>query len=61
MTPSSSSQNARQRMFGSMPCTSTTSKSAPGGRQYESRVVGHSIRRVTPSTSDTVGRLTWKS
>ena len=51
----------RQRMFGSMPRTSTRSNSAPGGRQTDSRVVGQLIRRVTPSTSETVGRLTWKS
>ena len=33
----------------------------PGGRHTENRVVGHSTRRDTPSTSETVGRLTWKS
>ncbi len=53
-----SSQNARQRMFGSMPRTRTRSNSAPGGRHHEMRVVGQVMRRDTPSTSDTVGRLT---
>ena len=48
-------------MFGSMPRIRTTSRSLPGGRATEIRVVGHSIRRLTPPTSDTVGRLTWKS
>ena len=57
----SSSQNPRQRMFGSMPRMRTTSRSLPGGRATEMRVVGHSIRRLTPPISDTVGRLTWKS
>ena len=61
MMPRISSQNDRQRMFGSMPRTSTRSNSAPGGRQNETREVGHVTRRVTPSTSDTVGRFTWKS
>jgi ADP-heptose:LPS heptosyltransferase len=31
------------------------------GRQIDSRVVGHSILRVSPSAMVTVGRLTWKS
>ena len=48
-------------MFGSMPRMRTTSRSLPGGRATEIRVVGHSIRRLMPPTSDTVGRLTWKS
>ena len=48
-------------MFGSMPRTSTTSFGARAAGTTETRVVGHSIRRVTPSTSETVGRLTWKS
>ena len=33
----------------------TTSRSLPGGRATEIRVVGHSIRRLTPPISDTVG------
>ncbi len=53
--------NPRQRMLGSTPRMSTTSLDPPGGRHTENRVVGHSIRRDTPSTSETVGRLTWKS
>ena len=61
MISSSSSQKPRQRMLGSMPRTSTRSKSAPAGRHTDSRVVGQLIRRDTPSTSETVGRFTWKS
>jgi hypothetical protein len=57
----SSAQKPRQRMLGSMPRMRTTSRSLPGGRATEMRVVGHSIRRLTPPISDTVGRLTWKS
>jgi hypothetical protein len=57
----SSSQKPRQRMFGSRPRTSTTSRSASGRRHTLSRVVGQVMRRVTPSTRETVGRLTWKS
>ena len=59
-TPSSSWQNARQRMVGSMPCTSTTSRVASGMRATEIRVVGQVIVR-TPSSMTTSGRLTWKS
>ena len=36
-------------MLGSMPRISTTSRSAPGGVATENRVVGHSMRRVSPS------------
>ena len=43
-------QNARQRMFGSMPRTSTTSPlGARRAGATESRVVGQSMRRVPPS------------
>ena len=55
------SQNVRQRMLGSMPRMSTMSRSAPAGVATENRVVGHSMRRVSPSDMVTVGRLTWKS
>ena len=61
MMPSSSSQNERHFMFGSMPCMRTRSNDAPGGRQYDSRVVGQVMRREIPSVSATVGRFTWKS
>jgi len=56
--PSSSAQKVRQRMLGSMPRSSTTSRAEPGGRHTVSRVTGQSIRRVTPSTIRTVGRVT---
>jgi hypothetical protein len=55
------SQNVRQRMLGSMPRISTTSRSVPGGLATMNRVVGHSILRVSPSVMVIVGRLTWKS
>jgi len=57
--PSSSSQKVRQRMFGSTPYISTTSRSLPGGRQCEIRIAGHSSSRVTPSTWRMTGRFTW--
>jgi hypothetical protein len=55
------SQNVRQRMLGSMPRISTTSRSLPSGEATMKRVVGHSILRVSPSAIVMVGRLTWKS
>ena len=63
-TPSSwayarrSAQKPRQRMFGSIPCTRTRSRAVPGVRTTDKRVVGHSILRVTPSGSVTIGRVT---
>ena len=48
-------------MFGSIPRIEDDVALAPGGRATEMRVVGHSIRRLTPPTRDTVGRFTWKS
>jgi hypothetical protein len=59
--PSSSVQNARHRRFGSIPLTSTTCRSVPGICATDSRVVCHSMRRVTPSASFACGRVTWKS
>ena len=58
---STSSQKVRQRVLGSMPRISTTSRRCPGGLATANRVVGHSMRRVSPSAWVTVGRLTWKS
>ena len=58
---STCSQNVRQRMLGSMPRISTTSRSVPGGLATMNLVVGHSMLRVSPSAIVTVGRLTWKS
>ena len=51
----------RQRMFGSMPRSSTTSRSAPGGEHTEIWVEGQVIRRMPSSLVPTTGRLTWKS
>ncbi len=59
--PSSSWQNERQRMLGSIPRISTMSRVFGSvTRTTDSRVVGQVIRR-TPSSIHTVGRLTWKS
>nr|BFE71095.1 hypothetical protein GCM10020092_043960 [Actinoplanes digitatis] len=55
------SQNVRQRMLGSIPRISTTSRSVPGGLATLNRVVGHSILRASPSAMVMVGLLTWKS
>ena len=60
-TPTISSQNARQRMLGSMPRSSTTSRSMPGGRATDSLVVGQVMDLVRPSPISTMGRVTWKS
>ena len=58
---SSSMVNARHRVDGSMPSTSTTSREPNAvSRATRIRVVGHTIRRW-PSSRITFGRLTWKS
>ena len=49
------SENARQRMFGSVP--STIRRSCDG--DANTSVTGHSSRRTSPSTSCTVGRVCW--
>ena len=48
-------RTTRQRIEGSIPCTRTTSRPAPGRRAQESRVVGQVIRRRPSSPSSTVG------
>ncbi len=59
--PSSSLQNERHRMDGSMPRTRTRSRGfSPPTRTTDSRVVGQVILR-TPASMNTVGRFTWKS
>ena len=58
---SSSAQNCRQRMFGSMPRSSMTSRNAPGGEQTDSCVEGQVMRRMPSSVLPTEGRFTWKS
>ena len=52
-------QKVRQRMFGSTPLISTTSRSVPGGRQCDTRIEGHRISLVTPSIWRITGRFTW--
>jgi len=46
---------------GSSPSTSTTSRTLPGRRQTEIFSIGELIRRAAPSTSETVGRVTWNA
>ncbi|CAM5477617.1 hypothetical protein SVIOM74S_02625 [Streptomyces violarus] len=59
--PSSSLQNDRHRIDGSIPRTSTRSRGlSPPTRTTDNLVVGHVILR-TPPSSNTVGRFTWKS
>jgi hypothetical protein len=60
-TDSSSAQNARHRMFGSMPRSSTMSRSCSSRLTTDSRVVGHWMLRRPSSSTLTSGRLTWKS
>ena len=49
----------RQRSWGSMPSTSTTSP--PGVDAANASLAGHEMRRVWPSTRRTCGRVAWKS
>ena len=58
---SSSAQNWRHFMFGSIPRSSTTSRWEPGGRATYTCVEGQVIRRIPSSVALTSGRLTWKS
>ena len=51
--------NVRQRTFGSAALNSTTS--LPSGEAAANVPAGQSITRLTPSSSLTVGRVTWKS
>ena len=51
--------NVRHRTFGSLPTKITTSRLP--ARAAENSHDGHSITRLTPSTSFTTGRVTWKS
>ena len=55
------SEKVRQRRFGSVPSSSTRSRSAVGTRTAMRLFSGHSIRRVSPSSRMIVGRVDWKS
>ena len=55
------SEKVRQRRLGSVPASSTRSRSAPGGVAASRTLPGHSISRLWPSVSRIVGRLAWKS
>jgi hypothetical protein len=59
--PTISRQKDRQRMLGSMPRSSTTSRSTPGGLATDSLVVGQVMGRSPFSRISTIGRVTWKS
>jgi len=50
-----------QRRFGSIPSSRTASRSRPGIDAWEKAFSGHSMWRVCPSTSETCGRVAWKS
>ena len=52
-------ENVRQRMFGSTAVKKTTSR--PPCAASVNSPFGQSITRLTPSSSRTVGRVTWKS
>src|SRR3984893_15911646 len=66
-TPSASArsiswpQNARQRIEGSTPCTSTRSRGAFGASASNTSTPGHVISRVPESVKRMHGRLAWKS
>ena len=60
-SPMISAQKERQRMFGSIPRSRTTSRPASGGRASRRRVVGQTMFRCLPSPISTNGRVTWKS
>ena len=53
--------NVRQRRFGSIPETSTRSRSAVGASAARIVFSGQSTSRVWPSVIRIVGRVTWKS
>ena len=57
----SSSQNARQRMLGSIPCTSTMSRSAASGWPRTAAWSARPGARSGPSDTSMTGRVTWKS
>ena len=58
---SSSAQNCRQRMFGSMPRIRMTSRCRSGGLAIAICVLGQVMLRWPRSSVPTSGRLTWKS
>ncbi len=53
--------NARQRIEGSTPCTSTRSRGARGAHASKISTVGQVIWRFSPSSRAMQGRLAWKS
>ena len=55
------SAKVRQRRFGSMPETSTRSRSAVGASAAKTVLAGQSTSRAWPSVIRIVGRVTWKS
>ena len=55
-------QNVRQRMDGSAPATSTTSRRPSGTRAARISTSGHTIRDIVSSdVRSTRGRVAWKS
>ncbi len=53
--------NERQRTFGSTPVQTIRSRSMPGSGAWKNSVSGQEMCRVSPSLSETCGRVTWKS
>ena len=53
--------NAFQRRFGSVPMQITMSRFVPGSAAWKNSISGHEISRVSPSLSETRGRVCWKS
>ncbi len=51
----------RQRIDGSVPTSRIRSRGARGTRASNSSTLGHTISRVSPPTSFTLGRVAWKS
>ena len=54
-------EKVRQRRLGSVPLSSTRSRSARGARTATSELPGQSIWRACPSDRRIDGRVTWKS
>ena len=59
--PTTSSLKLRHLRLGSVPLSSRRSRSAVGAGAAISVFSGHSMRRVWPAVSRTVGRVSWKS
>ena len=59
--PSTSCENVFQRRLGSVPSRITASRPVPGISAWKNPFSGQSSFRVSPSSSETCGRVAWKS